>query len=369
MKTIRFRNQSKMKIFLALCLALAVTGCAAAPAAQTQSAPSQAEVTSENAPAASEESAAPAEESAAPTEESAEETALASLRIGSLKGPTSMGIADLHSRAESGEAEGDYSFVMETEPAALAAALAGGDIDIALLPANLAAILYQKTQGAVAVANINTLGVLYCVTGEEEIDSPEDLAGRTVLLTGQGATPEYALRTILEQYAVEDVTLEFRSEATEVAALLREDASQIAILPQPFATAVLMQNEALHEAFSLEEAWAAMGDGSRLVTGVTLVRKSVAEEAPEAVALFLEEQKNSVEAVLSDPQKAATQIVAQGILENEAMAAKALPACALTYMDGEEMKEALSGYLETLWEQDAQAVGGALPDEDFYGLP
>ena len=283
------------------------------------------------------------------------------VRIASLKGPTTIGLLAL---ADDAVPHLDsYSFVMETEASAVAARLVSEDCDIALLPANLAAILFQKTDGAVAAIDINTLGVLYCVTGDETVRSVADLAGKTVYLTGQGTTPEYVLRYLLERSGITDCTLVFKSEATEVAAVLAADPSLTAVLPQPFATAVQLKNTALREAFSLTDAWDEVSDGSRLLTGVTVVRKAFLEAHPDAVSRFLDAHRESAS---YDAKVLASLAVSQGIIASETIAEKALPKCGLTCVTGDEMKRLLSGYLSVLYAADPASVGGSLPSDSFY---
>lgn len=289
------------------------------------------------------------------------------IRVGSLNGPTTMGIVNLMDASDKGESTGNYTFTIGSEASEVGALITTGDLDIAMIPANLAANLYNKTEGGVTVIDINTLGVLYCVSGDETVTSIEDLAGRTVMSTGQGATPEYALRYLLDAYGVEDVEIEFYSEATEVAAYLAEDASGIAVLPQPFVTSACAQNEALEVAFSLTDAWdAVVEDGSMLITGATVVRTAFLEEHPEAVEVFLAEHASSAEAAADDVEGTAGLVVEYGVLSSEAIAAAALPQCNIVCITGEEMADALSGYLKTLYDQDPTAVGGAMPEEDFY---
>ena len=289
------------------------------------------------------------------------------IRVGSLSGPTTMGIVNLWDASDSGESVGTYEFQIGSEASEVGALLTTGDIDIALIPANLAANLYNKTGGGVTVIDINTLGVLYCVTGDETITSIEDLAGRTVMSTGQGATPEYVLSYLLEAYGVEDVTVEFYSESTEIAAYLQEDPTGIAILPQPFVTSAATQNDALAVVFSLTEAWdSVVEDGSMLVTGATVVRTEFLEEHPDAVAVFLEEHAASAAAASEDVEGTAELVVEYGVLSSAAIAAKALPECNIVCITGDEMVDALTGYLGVLYEQDASSIGGAMPEEDFY---
>lgn len=306
-------------------------------------------------------------ETAESTVEEVTETAESvTVRVGSLKGPTTMGLVNLMKASENGEAEGTYEFTMATQADEILAGVVGGNIDIALIPANVAAVLYKRTEGGVAAVDINTLGVLYCVTGDDSINSVKDFAGKTVITTGQGSTPEYAINFLLAQNGITDCTLEFKSEATEVAAALAQDPTQIAVLPQPFATVAQVQNDALHAAFSLADEWDALGVESRFLTGATIVRKAFLEEHPEAVDLFIKEHAASAEKAVSDVEGTAALVAEYGIIEKAPIAQKALPYCNIVCITGDEMKDALSGYLSTLFEQNPAAVGGAMPAEDFY---
>lgn len=293
-----------------------------------------------------------------------------SVRIGSLKGPTSLGILDLMDRAEKGETKHPYEFRMAVGADELLPLMAKGELDMALIPANVAAVLYHKTEGGVCVVDINTLGVLYLVTGDEAVAGPADLKGRTICLTGKGATPEASLRYVLDRSGLGegDYVLEYRSEPTEVAALLAEDPSRVGLLPQPFATAALMQNGDLRIAMDMNARWEQLqgGEGGGMVTGVTVVRREFLEEHEDVVEDFLEEHGSSVAVVNGDPEKGAAMAVRAGIVAKEAIAAEAIPRCNLVCVTGEEMKAALSAYLEVLAGFDAGLIGGALPEEDFY---
>lgn len=354
------------------------TGDEAAEAAQetTEAAEAATEETAEaDTEAAAETSEEAATEAADETDTGAETAALnpedladpdVTVRVGSLKGPTTMGLVNLMADADNGETVGNYEFTMEADPSAIVSAFTAGDVDIAMIPSNLAATLYNKTEGKVSVIDINTLGVLYCVTGDETITSIEDLAGKTILSTGQGATPEYAIEYLCDQKGVTDYTLEFHSEATEIAALLKEDPSLIAVLPQPFATAAQLQNDQLHEAFALTDVWSSVTTDSQLITGVTIVNNDFLAEHEAAVVLFELEHAQSVEAINADPASGAELCVTYGIVEKAPLAQKAIPKCAISAITDDEMETILSGYLQTLYDANPQSVGGALPEDGFY---
>ena len=292
------------------------------------------------------------------------------ISVGSLKGPTSMGLVYLMSQSEKGEASENYTFTMATAADELLVQVVSGNLDIALVPANVASVLYHKTDGGISVIDINTLGVLYMVSGDNSLQSMDTLKGKTIYLTGKGTTPDYVLQYLLtgNGLTLDDVTLEYKSEATEVVAVLSENSEAVGVLPQPFATVACMQNETLSVVMDLTKEWSALqGEGgSSLVTGVTIVRNDFLKENPEAVAAFMKDHKQSAAYANENIEEAAELVASYGIIEKAPVAVKAMPYCNITYMNGEDMKNALSGYLEVLYEQDASSVGGSLPADDFY---
>ncbi len=293
-----------------------------------------------------------------------------SVHVASLKGPTTLGIVDfIHNvRTGSSEVSADYEFEIYGLADEIVPKLLREETDIALLPANLASILYQRTEGDIIAISVNTLGVLHVVSADTSIHSINDLSGKKVFLTGKGTTPEFVLKALLEHEGLSDaVTLEFKSEATELAAVLLADPNAIAVLPEPYVTSVIAQNPALLRCIDLNEPWEeAMGE--EMVTGVTVARKSFASEHPEVIAEFLSKQAESVATVNANPHKSAGYIVELGIISNEVIAAESIPGCNLVCLTGNEMESSLSHYLNALFNQSPDAVGGFVPTEDFYYL-
>ena len=340
---------------LALAMAASLAACGSTATASSTEPASE--------PAATE---APAE-----TTETAAESA--GIRIAGLKGPTTMGLVNLIAQAEAGQTAQDYAFTMYGAADELVPLLVKGELDAAAIPANLAATLYQKTGGALEVACINTLGVLYVVELGNNIQSVEDLKGATIVTTGKGTTPEYVLRYVLSQNGIDpdkDVTIEYLSEATEVAARLTtpttDSSTIVAMLPQPFVTSVVAQSEGgVRVALDMNEEWQKVA-GSRLVTGVTVVRKEFAEANPDVMAQLMTDYAASVESVTADLSGTAALCEQYGVVAKAALAEKALPSCNIVFETGDEMKTDLTAYLQVLYDADPASVGGALPGEDFY---
>ena len=318
-----------------------------------------------------ESSSAAAEPTPAPESESeAEPVEPASYSIAGLKGPTTMGMVKLMDDAEQGLYDNTYTVTMYGAADEIVPLLSKGELDMAAVPANLAATLYQKLEGKVQVAAVNTLGVLYVVTtGNAEVTSVADLAGKTVYSTGKGTTPEYALNYILTQNGLDpakDLTIEYKSEATEVLSAMQTAGDAVAVLPQPYVTTAQMQVEGLKVTLDLTEEWNKVSPDSALVTGVLLARTDVIEANPAAFDQFLADYQASIEWVNANTADAAQLVAKYEIVPKAEVAEKALPACNITWLAGSEMKDKLSGYLQTLYDQDPASVGGAMPDDGFY---
>ena len=291
-----------------------------------------------------------------------------SVKVSALRGPTAMGMVKLMKDFENGNTELNYEFSLATIDE-LVPLISKGELDIAAIPANLASVLYNNTQGKIKVLAINTLGVLYVVEKGDTIHSVEDLKGKTILSAGKGAIPEFALNYVLLQNGIDpanDITIEYKSEPAEILPLLVQGVADIAIIPQPFVTNAMAKVEGLRIALDWTEQWDnAADDGSVLITGAMVVNSQFADEYPEAVEAFAKEYEASTQFANSNVDETALLISEYGIVD-EAIAKIALPMCNITYIDGAQMKENFSGYLNILFEQNPQSVGGSLPDDAFY---
>lgn len=344
-----------LTLLLALLLALSACGVIRSPDGPMEVVGGTAG-TGETAPAGSPEP--PAEDPEVPIGEPA------SLNVGALKGPTAMGMIRMISD------DGVNHYTLAGSADELTPALVKGGLDIACVPANLAAVLYNRTEGGIITLAVNTLGVLYIVeNGGETVQTMADLRGRTIAAAGKGSTPEFGLRYLLEQNGLdpdEDVTLDWKSEHTECVAALAAGTADIALLPQPFVTAAQAKLEHLRVALDLTEEWDALDNGSAMITGVVAARRELVENSPEAVEGFLEDYAASVDWVNANPAQAAKLIAENGVVESAAIAEKALPHCNIVCLTGREMREKLSGYLRVLADAAPESVGGAMPEDDFY---
>lgn len=293
--------------------------------------------------------------------------------VAALKGPTGMGLVKLMDDSDNGISDGNkYDFEILSAPDEMTTKIVKGEVDIAAIPANLASVLYNKTEGNIEVIAVNTLGVLYIVENGETINSVENLKGKTIYASGKEKTPEFALNFMLLENGIDpenDVDIQYKQEHAECVTALGTNENAIAMLPQPFVTIAQTKNENIRIAIDMTKEWDKSQEGkenpSTMITGVMVAQKGFIEENPEALNTYLDSYKKSVDFVNDDIEEGA-RLVGKYNIVPEGVALKAIPYCNITFIEGNEMKTKLSGYLNVLFEQKKEAVGGQLPDDNFY---
>jgi NitT/TauT family transport system substrate-binding protein len=296
------------------------------------------------------------------------------IRVTVLSGTTGFSMAPLMQSHADGKAKLNYSFKVEADAANVNAALINGTVDIAALPTNAASVVYNKTNGAIQILTINTQGVLYLLDNGNNIDSFEDLKGKTVAVPAQN--PTFIFKYLCEKNGLTvgakgdtNVDVIIDNGYTSPAELQSNVAAgnvSLAVLPEPMVTITTSANTDVKIALDLTEEWNKVSPENSLVQGCIVVRKEFAEQHPAEVAAFLEEYEASVNFLLSNISEAAQMVAAQGIFAKAQVAAKAIPNCNICYMAGEEMKAAMNEFLSIMMSVQPASVGGKLPGDDFY---
>ena len=348
---------------LALTLSLALT--AGLAACSTQAPP---------------ESTAPAAETQTPAAETA--VPYQTVHLGLLSGPTGMGAAKMladndeaYAQVEAGTYEGGtllrYEVTLGSDPANdIVPRLTNGELDIAAIPTNLAATLYNRTDGGIKLLALNTLGVLHILENGDTVNSLADLEGRTLYATGQGSNPEYVLNYLLEANGLDpaaDVDIQWLA-SEELTARMASGDIDLCMLPVPAATTVMMQNSDVRDAIDLNDAWTESGAQGTFTMGCLVARTEWLEDNSELVPGILEEYAASIDYANSNPEEAAALIEQYGIVPKAAVAQAAIPQANMVCVTGEDMK-GIADYYQVLFDADPTSIGGAIPGEDFYYIP
>ena len=288
-----------------------------------------------------------------------------------ISGPTGVGAVSMMEKSKNGETEGKYNFVLAENQEKAKASFLNGEADIVAMPTNMASALLNKGEDVVMLA-VNTLGVLYIMDATGTVNSIADLEGKTITATGQGSNPEYILRYVLEQNGVKNVTINFMDDGAAISAAMVAGTVEIAMLPQPVATATTVQGKnagkTIKAVIDMNEEWEKIAEGteSALMMGCVVTTKAYLEANKEKVDLFLKEYKASIEAVLADVDTAATLCEKHGIIAKAAIAKQAIPKCNLSFATGAEMKASLTGYFSVLYAAKPASIGGKMPADSLF---
>lgn len=287
------------------------------------------------------------------------------LRIGALKGPTGFALA--HMMAQN---DGSYAFTLAGAPTEMNALLIKGDVDIAAIPINLGAVLYNKTQGKIKALSLITGGMLYVLERGDSIHSIADLEGKTIVAAGQGSTPEYLTRFLLDANQI-NATLDFRSEHAEVTTLAVSGFADIILVPEPHVTTVLLKDPSFRIALDITEEFRSAAalrgyENAALSMSMVVVRTDYLEKNPEKVLAFLKDLEASIAFSFEDPAQTALDIAAAGIIPSAAIAERALPSTSLLFVTGEDMQNRAEVLYTILHAANPSSVGGSIPAQDFY---
>lgn len=287
------------------------------------------------------------------------------VNITMLKGSTGIGAVKLMEESEKNETDGNYNINVSAAADDAMAKIISGEVDIAAVPTNIAPLIYNKTNGNIAVLAVNTLGVLYIVENGDSIHTIKDLEGKTIYSSGQGAVPEYVLNYLLEKNNVENVNIVYMTEHAEVAAALADGRADIALLPEPNVTAVMMKNSQTRIAVDVNDEWKKT-NGSELAMGCIVAGKEFIDENKEAVDIFLKEYSESIDYVNNNVSEAAELVEKYGIMASSDAAVKAIPNCNIVYKEKDEMKTMLEAFYDVLYKANPKSVGGEIPDTELY---
>lgn len=289
------------------------------------------------------------------------------MSVACMTGPTGIGMAKLMADAETKTTANNYTFTVAAAATDITGKFLKGEINIASVPTNVAATLYNKSEGKVRMLAVNTNGVLSILEKGESIKSIADLKGKTIYSTGKGQNPEYILNYILTENGINpatDLTINFVSSDDLKAKLISGEA-EIAMAPEPLATAVMVQNQELNRALSINDEWSKVSD-TTLMMGCVIALDSYVEANPAAVEKFLSEYEASIKFATTNIDEAATYCETYGIAPKAAIAKKSIPICNLCYVTGKDMKTNVNGYFNVLFNADPTSIGGKLPADDLY---
>lgn len=293
------------------------------------------------------------------------------MRVGALKGPTGIGMIRLFEEPPALPDSAKVAVEAVATADAMAAKLLTGELDAAVLPVNMGAKLYNAGLPYRLVAVVGN-GMVKPVTTDPSVASIADFRGRDVYVAGQGATPEFLLRTVLPKSGLDadkDLRMIFNMPYPEIAASIVAGRVDLAVLPEPFATMALKGNPRARVPFSLSSLWSKATGQPDYPMSILVVRSALIDERPAAIRAFLAAYEASIRSVLANPAAAGALVEKHDMGLKAAIAEAAIPACAFVFIPAPEARPGVEALLSVFLASTPASIGGKLPDGAWYAKP
>ena len=288
------------------------------------------------------------------------------LTVLSIRGPAGVGMICLFE--EPVQIEG---FNVKTEALAsvdlMAARLISGEAQAGILPPNMAAKIAASGRD-LRVAAVTATGMLSLLSSDPGVRKIEDLKGKTVEVTGQGATSDYVFQRILHAHGLTpgvDISLGYSMAYPEIAQSLIAGRITAAILPEPFATMAFMGKPDLVSVTDIQEEWMQTGGGNFPMT-LLVVDGAFADANSGALNKIIEAVRSSIEWVQSHPAQAGVLTEKHGLGLKAAIVAAAIPKSNYVFIPAAEARPSLEALFRVFLEIDPASIGGGLPPDSFY---
>ncbi|MGL1892783.1 MAG: ABC transporter substrate-binding protein [Spirochaetaceae bacterium] len=284
------------------------------------------------------------------------------INVAALKGPTGLSMVNLiHGNKNFGDnTKVEYSIV--NTPQLVTAGLLSGSYDIAALPTNLAAIIFNK-KSDYELAAVTGNGTLYVISSRDDIKTWKDLKGKKVYNIARSSTPGFLFNNLLNKNGLApktDVDVDYTYNHVALAPMLIGNKVETGILPEPLITKVLLKNRKMKVVLDFQKEF---GD---YPLSCIVVKKSLIIEHPEVVKIFLKELENSINWVIKNPMEAGQKGAAVKLGVTGPLITKAMPRLNLGFINAQEAKAGLETYYKVLFESDPKSIGGSMPSDDFY---
>lgn len=288
------------------------------------------------------------------------------ITVATLRGPSAISMITLIDSLKKIDNQ-PVEFKIKNEPVQIRPMLFQEKASFAVVPTNMAAILYNKGVNY-KIAAIPVWGTLY-LFGHERIDSWKDLKGKKIHLMAKGMTPDIMFRYLLKQHNIDpikDVDLDYSFPThIELANAVASGKAKLGVISEPLVSMVMAKNEKVQPLFSLNKEWK-KATKKEIPQTALLVHKKLASQNPELINSFLSEYEKSVNWVNANPKQAASLIVKHNILNDTQVAEQSIPRCNMFFKNIRETQNQVHEYLNIFYDMNPKTVGGKLPDEAFY---
>lgn len=237
----------------------------------------------------------------------------------------------------------------------LASKIISKEADIAIIPSNLASNLYNKDID-IKLVSTSVWGILYLVSRDDSIKTWEDLRGKEITTIGRNLTPDAILSYLIKANGLKvgkDIKLTYINSAPELAQLFLAGKIDIAIIPEPILSSVLMKKKDTNIIFNIQDEWKKTTKVA-IPQVVMIAQGDLAKNNKEFLDEFIENYKNSIEWVNANPDKIG-KVTPSSIKRSNLM-----------FKNAKDSKKELEEYYKVLLKFNPKLIGGKLPDDKLY---
>jgi NitT/TauT family transport system substrate-binding protein len=254
----------------------------------------------------------------------------------------------------------------------LRAGIASGRFGLFATSTYAAANFFNRGAG-VRMLNVVSWGLLYLVSRTDTPLRPQDLAGRTILLSNKNEAPDLLFRLLLRGAGLDpdrDVTLDYVGTPAEAVPLYLSGRADLALLHEPATTTALLKaakdNLPLFRALDVTQAWADQTGQPPGIPQVGLaISDTLLQAAPDLAAAAQSACAEAAPWALTHPDDAGA-LTAPLLGLPAPVIAQSLPYVRLAATPARTARPAIESYFQALMTLDPGIVGGALPDPAFY---
>lgn len=260
----------------------------------------------------------------------------------------------------------DYE--VQNTPDALIAKVVSGEADIAIVPSNVTAQVYNNNLSYKLAATAGW-GSLYMVS-TQEIKNYNYIVGRRILNIGQGLTPDIVFRYILSKNRIninKDIRVTYLNSATELAPAFIAGRAKIAIMPEPMLSTVLTKKSDAKVYMDLNKEWMKInGSTNGYPQSSLIIKKDLIENHRDFVDKFLEAFKDSIAWGNKNPDKLGEYAEKLSLSMNKAIVQKSIGRANMRYVYIKDCYKDYQSYFKVLLDFAPKSIGGKLPDEGIY---
>lgn len=297
-----------------------------------------------------------------------QQTEIQKIKIATLKGPSAIGMVKMIDSLNN-TPNANIEITIYNEPIQVRKLMLENEIDFAILPTTMGAILYNKNV-PYQLAAITVWGTLYLFGNDTSIQNWDDLKGKRIHLMAKGMTPDVLFRHLLIKNGInpeKDVELDYSFPThVDLANAVAAGQADLGVISEPLVSLVMQKNKEVEPIFDLNKEWQKINNNIPIAQTALLVKTNFAKSNSDKLQEILKNYKQSTNWVNKNQDEAAELIVKYDILPNIEVAKSSIPRSNLNFEEANNIENQINEYLKIFFEMNPDIVGGKIPDDNFY---